>query len=86
MKIIAKPIDVIACFLQGTLPMPYKFKTKENEEPLEVRVEKILKVEESKLAGIDSIVYTCQSIANGKELLYELKYIKADCRWELYRI
>jgi hypothetical protein len=39
-----------------------------------------------KLAGTDSIVYTCQSQINGELHLYELKYIIGSYYWELYKI
>lgn len=87
MKIIAKPIRVIACFFPGKYPIPYKFKMEEAaQERIEVRVEKILLVEEQMLAGIESIVYTCQSQIHNQNKRYDLKYIKQDCRWELYRM
>lgn len=85
MKILAKPIRVIACFFPGKYPIPYKFKIEEEEERIEVKVEQILLVEEQMLAGTESIVYTCQSRIHGREKRYDLKYIKKDCRWELYR-
>ena len=86
MKIIAKPINVVACFIHGDPPMPYKFKVEEDHTVLEIRVEKILKIEQSMLAGIDAIIYTCQSIIRGTERRYDLKYIKKDCSWELYQM
>lgn len=86
MKIIAKPIRVIACFFPGKYPIPYKFKIEEEQERIEVRVEKILLIEKQMLAGIESIVYTCQSQIHNQNKRYDLKYIKQDCRWELYRM
>ena len=86
MKIIAKPIQVIACFFPGKDPIPYKFKIEEEQERIEVRVEKILLVEEQMLAGIESIVYTCQSQMHNRNTRFDLKYIKQDCQWELYRM
>lgn len=86
MKILAKPIRVIACFFPGEFPLPYKFKIEEDEVRIEVKVDKILLVEEQMLAGIASIVYTCQSCINNQEKRYTLKYIKQECRWELYQV
>lgn len=87
MRTIAKPIRVIACFLPGKNPIPYKFKIEEDDqERVEVRVEKILLIEEQMLAGIESIVYTCQSCIHNRDKRYDLKYIKQSCQWELYRM
>ena len=85
MKILAKPIRVIACFFPGKYPIPYKFKIEEEEERIEVKVEQILLVEEQMLAGTESILYTFPSRIHGRAKRLDLKYIKKDCRWELYR-
>ncbi len=87
MKIVAKPIDVIATFSNQKKPVPYKFKFyQDSGERVEVLVEKIQCVEESKLAGIDALIYTCQSLFCGEEKIYQLKYIVGQYRWELYKI
>jgi len=31
-------------------------------------------------------VYCCQSLMDGQDKRYELKYTLSDCRWELYKI
>ena len=87
MRIVAKPIDVIATFGSQKKPVPYKFKFYQaSGEKVEVLVNQIRCVEESRLAGIDSLVYTCQSLIGGEEKIYQLKYIICQYRWELYKI
>ncbi len=87
MKIVAKPIDVIAVFSGRKKPIPYKFKFYDaSEEKVEIAVSKIQCVEERKLAGIDTLIYTCQSEFFGIEKIYQLKYIIGQYRWELYKI
>ncbi len=87
MKIVAKPIDVIATFSNQKKPVPYKFKFyQDSGERTEVLVGKIRCVEESRLAGIDALVYTCQSVIGSEEKIYQLKYIIGQYRWELYKV
>ena len=87
MKIVAKPIDVLATFCGNQKPVPYKFKVyQESGERVAVSVDKIRCVEESRLAGVDALIYTCQSVVCGEEKIYQLKYIIGQYRWELYKI
>lgn len=87
MKIVAEPIDAVVKFKGKEKPTPYKFRYTDKEEIChEVKVDKILTVEETKLAGIRSIKYLCQSEIDGIVKRYELKYIISDYRWELYKM
>ncbi len=87
MKILAEPIDAIVKFIGKDKPMPYKFRYADKEGLYhEIKIDKIIMVEEIKLAGIRAIVYCCQSSFSGEMRLYELKYLIADCRWELYKM
>ncbi len=86
MKIVAKPIDVIATFSDNKKPIPYKFKFfRDSGDKIEVYVDKIVTVEESKLAGIDTLIYTCESKVLDESRLYQLKYVIEQYRWELYK-
>ena len=82
MKILAEPIDVIARFKAKEKPVPVKFRFQDQEIP----VDKIIQIDETKLAGIKSIVYHCQSCINNEVKRYELKYILDKWRWELYKM
>ncbi len=87
MKILAEPIDALVMFRGRNKPKPYKFRyTDRASEIHEIRIDKILQVDEIKIAGIRALVYRCQSEINGIGVLYELKYIIEDCRWELYKM
>lgn len=87
MKIVAKPIDVVVTFINGKWPTPHRFKyLQDNKEKQEIRIDKVLNVEESHMAGIDAIVYTCQSAVENQQKIYQLKYIIGKYRWELYKI
>ena len=87
MKIVAKSIDVIATFSDNKKPIPYKFKFfQDSGDKIEVYVDKIVTVEESKLPGIDTLIYTCESKVLDESRLYQLKYVIGQYRWELYKI
>ncbi|MDD4377566.1 MAG: hypothetical protein PHH48_05445 [Eubacteriales bacterium] len=87
MKIIAKPIDVIVAFRHGKKPMPYKFKYLDEYSMYnEIKIDKIISIEDSRLAGINAIVYTCQSEIKGCLKIYQLKFIISEYRWQLYKI
>lgn len=87
MKIVARPIDMIATFSREKRPVPYKFRyDNPSGKYMEVKVDRIVSFEERRLAGIDTIVYTCQSEIAGEIRIYELKYVIGQYRWELYKI
>lgn len=82
MRIVSKPIGMIATFVPGEEPKPFKF----NYNGKEIIVDSIIDVRKTKIAGIDAIVYHCSSIAGDKKIRYELKYTIATCQWTLYKI
>lgn len=78
MKLLNHPIDMIAIFnVEGKI-IPFKFKY--NDMP--VKVEKIMKSYEEKLAGNRRIVFVCMH--NEKDI-YELKYELDSNRWFLFK-
>ncbi|GAB1476139.1 hypothetical protein MASR2M70_09710 [Bacillota bacterium] len=87
MKIIAEPIDALVMFRGRDNPRPYKFRYFDRDSLVhEVKIDKVLQVDEIRTAGIKALVYRCQSEINGLQILYELKYRIEDCRWELYKM
>lgn len=88
MKIVAKPIKTMVVFeYEGKIPIPYKFKIQleDGSEQL-IRIDKRIDSYRQKTAGIDAVIYECQSVIDGIEKRYKLKYILSDCRWQLYAI
>ena len=89
MKIVSRPVDMIAVFYasDNKTPVPRRFRYSEPDgERVEMKVDRVISTESRRLAGIDTIVYKCQSETNGLLRLYELKYIIGKYRWELYKI
>lgn len=78
---------MIAWFTEDGIPIPIKFRIKDNKELWKIiTVENILRRETKKLTGNKMIVFTCQSLINGTEKLYEIKYALDTCKWLLFKI
>lgn len=88
MKIIAKPIRMIAVFWPDkSAPIPYKFKYEDRDGKITtVKIDKILYNYTSHVVGVESIIYQCQSHIDGIDIRYEIKYLIANCQWILYKI
>lgn len=78
MKLLNHPVDMIAIFDSQGKMIPFKFKY-DNKT---IKVERILKNYEEKLAGNSRIVFICMH--NGKDL-YELKYELDSHKWFLFK-
>ena len=87
MKIVAKPIDAIVVFQQGSHPVPHKFKYMCPDGSMKyVQVERIFSSEIRKAGNSEVILYQCQSRIAGEAKRYELKFFLKEARWELYKI
>lgn len=87
MKIIAKPIEVIAVFNEMGVPTPIKFRIRNNDSTTSViKIENVLFKENEKLAGNIMIIFRCQSIVLGTQRTFELKYELSTCKWMLYKM
>jgi len=81
-KVLMKPIEMIAWFnITGTL-RPIRFR----HDGIVVKVERIVKVTEEKLAGNRMKVYECQSEIHGQMKCFELKYELNTCKWFLFKM
>lgn len=88
MRIVAKPIKTMVVFeYEGKMPIPYKFKLQlDDGEEKTIWIDNRITSYRQKIAGIDTVIYECQSVIDGIEKRYKLKYILSDCRWQLYAI
>jgi len=87
MKIVAKPIQVVAWFEENGTPHPVKFKLSAEDEQFKViKVDRVLFKEKEKLAGNSMIIFRCQSVIDEVERAYEIKYELGTCKWILYKI
>lgn len=82
-----KPIDMIATHPREGIPIPFKYRISSTDGTKKViKVDKIIHRDEEKLAGNRMLLYRCQSVINGRERIYELKYEVSTCRWFLFKI
>ena len=72
MKILNKPIQMIADFANDKLPRPIRLKVVFEDSGIVVSVDTILAQHALKIAGNPFIAYTCQSVISNVERLYEL--------------
>lgn len=87
MKVIAKSIDMVVWFNEKGEPNPIRFRvTKEDSSFKVIKVDKVLYKEEEKLAGNKMIVFRCQSIIDGVDKVYEIKYELSTCKWILFKM
>lgn len=86
MKVVAKPIEVVAWFDKKGTVHPVRFRIIQDEETTTVIIDKVIRQSKERLAGINMIVFTCQSLMKGTEKVYEIKYEISTCRWVLFKI
>lgn len=87
MKLIAKPVDMVAWFTQDGEIHPVRFRIMNHKEVWQtIKVNHIVSVNHEKKAGNPVIIYTCQSMINGVCKIYELRYERNTCSWTLYKI
>lgn len=85
MKVVAKPIQMIAWFNKDGSINPIRFKLDEDGEKV-IKVDRVLKTEKEKLAGNIMEKFTCSSCINGVEKVFELKYDSKTYKWILFKI
>jgi hypothetical protein len=85
MKVVAKPISMVAWFDTKGVPHPVRFKIEEEQEVV-IKVGRVMTQDKEKLAGNPMLIFNCQSVINGVERPYQLKYELSTCRWILFKI
>ena len=87
MEIINRPIEMISfCAANGELkPLRFRYEGYGHHTRI-VRVREILSAKESALVGIQSFLYLCRAMVDGRDQLFELRYMVKDHSWVLYRM
>jgi hypothetical protein len=87
MKVVAKPIEMIAWFTKDGVPNPIRFKIEGEDEAVAViKVDKIIEKDKEKFAGNPMMIFKCQSLIDGVERIYEIKFEVSTCKWILYKM
>ncbi|KUO75745.1 MAG: hypothetical protein APF81_17870 [Desulfosporosinus sp. BRH_c37] len=82
MKVLMKPIDMIAWFTKHGVPNPIRFRIDDQV----IKVQQVTSKSEEKLAGNRMIIFRCQSEINGVLRAFELKYELQTCKWFLFKM
>ncbi len=87
MKRMLKEIEMIAYFQRQGMPEPLRYRIADEEGALQVvHVDRILWKKEDKRAGNLMVTYACQSLFDGVERRYELRYEAGTFRWFLVKM
>ena len=86
MKVIAKPIEMVTVTNETGVITPIKFKLKNEDGIVIIKIDRVLFSEKEKLAGNIMYLYRCQSVINDMEKIYELKYELNSCKWMIYKM
>lgn len=87
MKRVMKPIAMVAWFTEDGVITPMRFRIQSRDsENLTIRVDQVNKINTEKTAGNIMKVYDCQSIIEGLEKPYQLKYEIETSKWYLHKI
>ena len=86
MKVIVKPISMVASFDSLGDIKPIKFRWKRNQEDVIVKVDRVLYKEKQKFAGTPMWLFDCQSDVGGASINYQIKYDVEKNTWILFKI
>jgi hypothetical protein len=82
-----KSVDMISFSSRNGEIRPLKFRIQEDTgEWRIVRIDRIITRKEEKIAGNRMLVFTVQSVIDGSERIYEMKYEFSTSRWYLYKL
>lgn len=82
MKVLMKPIEVIAHFEQNGTSHPLRLKFNDKE----LKIEQVISMTEEKLAGNRMLVFRCRGEIKGELRPFEIKYEVNTCKWFLWKM
>lgn len=86
MKVLNKPIDIIACHdAQGKIT-PIKFKIQEDGEVRTIKINRVIDIVPEKFLGKLVLRFICVSVIDNIEKRYELQFHPDTCNWILYKM
>lgn len=87
MKILSKPIDVLAVFIDGKDPEPIRWRMHHKDGSVTVvKVERIYEIQRVIPYDVNCTGYKCQSHVDGVERRYELKFNRKTLQWLLWKM
>jgi hypothetical protein len=85
-KVLMKTVDMICLSTRDGVITPIKFRIWEDEQPIIIRIDRILDRKEEKIAGNPMLIFTVLSAMNGIEQIFEIKYEVKTYKWYLYKM
>lgn len=86
MKVVAKEIEVICWFDKSGVIMPIKMRYENPEGGNEVvKIDKVITRTNETYCGNKAIIIDCQSLIDGIEKRYELKFFIEEHKWLLWK-
>ena len=86
MRIVNKPVDMIAVFMRGEDPRPKRFRFRDHDDTERIiNVQKIISITEDSFRNDPTFIYECQSKIGTTEKRLALKYHINNAKWELYK-
>lgn len=86
MKVIAKPIQMVASFDDKGLVRPIKFRWQHRGENRVIQVDQIIAQQSQRIAGTPMILFDCHSTIEDQLIYYQLKYDVTANTWILFKI
>lgn len=87
MKVLMKSVDMICLSSSEGDITPLKFRFQESGgESRIVKIDRIISRKEEKIAGNRMLVFTVQSLMDGIERVFEMKYEIQSFKWYLYKL
>lgn len=86
MKVIAKPIQMVASFDDRGAVRPIKFRWNHDGVNQVIQVDQILCQQAQKIAGTPMLLFDCHSVVEDQLVYYQLKYDVTANTWILFKI
>ena len=86
MKVIDKPVAVLALFSKQGIPKPLIFSITEEDEMHEIKNIKVIRMYDCKINKKKVTIYSCYAVINNIKRNFELRFYPADISWVLYKI
>lgn len=86
MKIIAKPVEMIASFTREGILRPIRYRLMDEDEEVVVNVDQVLTRAEEKDGRDRVMLFRCQSVVGGVQKVFELKFEVQTGKWLLWKM
>lgn len=87
MKVIMRPIDMLAWFDTEGKPHPIRFRTTDNKgENITIKLDNISNIELEKHAGNRMVRFDCLATIRDIQRQLQIKYEMASCKWYLVKL